>query len=495
MSDLHANEIFREVVGLPLEGLRQKALQGKDLAKLEGDIIEEASTIADSIRATARDVAPAEDRPEIVTVLPIPNLERSRKGCIVLENNELLHSSARLISDEQIDAADIFKSLGYVMTDPGWREIVFLAARCVLHRRTVKPKPIVLRPYEGAGAPSYTVRCVGRIALDIASVVRRAGLRVEAVNSVMHAAESAGYFDQMPWLARPVIIDEKISRIADCLSAFDGQGTWRVTEQSCAVFVGQFPPGLRNEVKDLLDRITLLDRATLSSDLHAAIKDFGTPTSGQGYIAALSPDSGNLVRMLIEQEIGHEVGAIGWKIEKSILDVLDKSSDGHDLILCDDNSISGSQAECQFRAWFGVPRNEWPEDQRTELGVVDAPLRESQRESLASMNLAVAVSAGTSDAERRLQKTLKDLGVRNFRGLLRARDVTPSGFSLSSGLEAFMKTVGADLLASCRHKKDDGVRSLKSDDRAKCERDALGYNGARGPEPVNDFETPTVSIY
>lgn len=253
-----------------------------------------------------------------------------------------------------------------------------------------------------------------------------------------------------------------------------------MTERSCAAFVAQFPPSLRNEVKELLEQTTFLDRVTLSSDLHKAIKNYGTPTSGQGYITALSPNSGNLVRMLIEQEIERELRLIGWEIKKSIEDVLEQSTDEHDLILCDDNSISGSQAECQFRAWFGVPRNEWPEDQRTERGVSDTPLSKAQQKRLASMNLAVAVSAGASDAEERLKTTLTELGVRNFRGLFSARDVTPRGLSLSSRLEAFLLTVGADLLASCRYKSDDGVSGLRPDDRAKCERDALGYNGARG---------------
>src|SRR5206468_3245928 len=105
----------------------------------------------------------------------------------VLENNEVIHTSRRAIHNPQMDAADIYKALGYVMTDPEWKELVFIAARRVLYRRSFGRSNVALRPYPES--ESVTVRADRRIRLGIDSVVRRAGLDRGRVDELLASAE------------------------------------------------------------------------------------------------------------------------------------------------------------------------------------------------------------------------------------------------------------------------------------------------------------------
>lgn len=368
---LEVTRIFRQVTGASAEECRQGHLRGRQLRTLEADIRTEARRLRGVLGPVGRDLVPEGVEPELVTVLPMPHLESSRKDCIVLENDELSHTSTRMISDEQMDAADIYKAIGYVMADPDWREVVFIAARTVFYRRGQGLTRLGIHPYEGAD--EYEISGDRRIRLNVGAVIRRAGLRRRHVDDLMEAAERVGYFDEYPRLARTVPRDGRVQSVAARLRDFDGQGQWRVTVDSCAAFVEQFQPRLREEVLELLGRITVLDRATLTNDLRAAIKRFGRPASVKGYVAALSPDSGNFVRMILDQELRDDLRASQWKVCKSLRDALAEAREGDWLLLCDDNVSSGSQADSQLLAWFGVDRSEWPEEQRGEGGISDVP--------------------------------------------------------------------------------------------------------------------------
>ena len=63
--------------------------------------------------------------------------------------------------------------------------------------------------------------------------------------------------------------------------------------------------------------------------------------------------------MILEQEFKDDLEKNGWIVKKSINDVVDAAAPEDTLVLCDDNIVSGSQAECQFMAWFGIPRSDW----------------------------------------------------------------------------------------------------------------------------------------
>jgi deoxynucleoside triphosphate triphosphohydrolase SAMHD1 len=98
--------------------------------------------------------------------------------------------------------------------------------------------------------------------------------------------------------------------------------------------------------------------------------------------------------MMLQQELTPTLREEGWEFAKSIADAFRKASPGDSVVLCDDNATSGSQAECQFMAWFGIPRDQWAEDQKQEQGINDVELDDRDKELARQMNIAVAVCAG-----------------------------------------------------------------------------------------------------
>ena len=219
---------------------------------------------------------------------------------------------------------------------------------------------------------------------------------------------------------------------------------------------------------------------TLSAEIIQAVEKYGTPKSGKGYIVALSPNSGNFVRMLVEQELRDRLMEMGWSIGKSIREVFGKAQQEEDLILCDDNIVSGSQAECQFLAWFNIPRDEWEPNQRSEHGIEDDALDERDLNLLRSMHLGIAVCRGSEAASDRLGPRLQSLGIGNFHGVYSAGDVTPENVDLSDPLKTFLGNVGRDVLAYCRYGASGGASSLSAEERTDCEGNSLGYSNAGG---------------
>ena len=203
--------IVRQTVGAALEPLRRKKLPARVQADLEAKIIQETKRFVRTVRGSAPGLVPEADEPPIVTFLPMPDLEEERKDCIVLENRELVHSSSRSVSDEQSDAADIFKSLGYVLTELTWRIPVFLAARTILYNSVTPLGEIAFTSYDDGETPVHKVKCIGRVSLEFRATIRRAGLDLERVLNLQKAAEDVGYFDDKPQLARePTVTESKL---------------------------------------------------------------------------------------------------------------------------------------------------------------------------------------------------------------------------------------------------------------------------------------------
>lgn len=484
--------IFREITGPSLEALRRSSLKGDKLKSLENDIRVEAAELANQIKKALPQVGPRSSEPGIVAILPMHELEGERKNCIVLENNQLVDSPMRTISNPQGDAADIFKAFGYVMTDPEWREVVFLAARTVFSRQVQPIRRLELATYDGDESVKREVYCLGRIILDSEAVARRAGLNVERLGEIHDAAEKAGYFDDKPLLAPLRTDSDRIGLVAERLSKYCGQGDWSVSRSSCEKFISQFPPKLRKEMLEVLAQIEMLDRSALSQGLMKAIKMAFPNGIKRGHIVALSPDSGSFVRAMWDQEQREQLSAQNWTVRKSIEEALQLYENGDSLLLCDDNMVSGSQADSQFLAWAGVPREEWPVEQRTEHGIFDSSLRAKELDLLKEVELAIAVCVGTSRAHERLLAKLQTLGFRNFKGVFAAQELNSRAPKLSDVLEGFLQDVGARTLAWCRHGSRD-FEKLSSEAKDACNLDALGYAKAKGLI-TTPFNTPTSTL-
>ena len=465
------NKLLKQVVGNGLEELRTKQLKGVAQRAIELEIAQEAIRLKEILRSNHFETPTA--GLELISFLPMPNIEASRSECIILENTQLSSTASSSVSDEQMEATDIVKSAGYVMSDEAWREITFVAARSVLYLRKQLLADIAFKPYDGA---NIIVKAEGRINLDVEAVVRRVGLDKDKVDRTIRAATRAGYFTDHPRLAPVIVADTTLDRVAERLTSFNGQGNWKVTPRSVRAFLAQFPDHLRSEMAELLLRMRLLDRSNLSVLILEAMATIALNGS-RGFITGFSPDSGNLVRMEIEQELCAALKDKGWVFKKTIRDVFSDASADDRLVLLDDNVTSGSQAVCQFLAWMGVDEKDWTSEQRAERGIERTRLSDRDVDALRAMRLSFVTALGTEAARTRLAAELPKLGLDKFDGVVFSEDMR-SGNTLPPDLERHLQEVGMSVLAWTRHGESD-LSKLDRDQLNDCERDALGYRDTR----------------
>ena len=154
-----------------------------------------------------------------------------------------------------------------------------------------------------------------------------------------------------------------------------------------------------------------------------------------------------------------------------------QSEAGDTILFCDDNIVSGSQATYQFLAWFGIPRETWPEDSRTEQGINDVALTDENQAKFKKMHIGIAVAVKGPQAPEALERVCKHLEIVNFLGIKSGSDIANGG-AHSSGLEAFLSDVGSHILAHARYGKNYDV--IEVEQQEKCKADALGYQGMKG---------------
>ncbi|XUM23581.1 HD domain-containing protein [Bradyrhizobium oligotrophicum S58] len=473
--DARARKSLRkQVVGPSLDRLRKKRLQGNDQRQFEADILAEMGRVADAVKK-GRGSAPTQAA-SLATVIPMSNLEPNRSDCIVLESGRLSSTALTSISDEQLEAADIAKSLGYVLTDFAWREIAYVATRTVLYRRREPLVQVSLFPY--AGGPEVVVSASSSILLDPDEVINRVGLDTERLREITNSAAHAGYFDGIPRLAQVDVPDSEISEAINHLLGFRGQGDWSISLESTKSFLAQFPPSLRRSVLNLIKRIRMLDRTELASSIQRTIKSLPKPAGGQkGFIVGLSPDSGNTARIWLEHDLRESLLVDGWVFKKTIRDVLEEAGLGDQVIFCDDNVTSGSQAVCQFMAWLDVPEDKWTEEQLQEVGIEKAPLSKNEQILLKQMQIRIVTAVGTASGRDSLAAALPPLGLSNFLGLFFGSEAPVDQAEVAEA-ENFFADVGKHVLAWAKYgatRLDD----LTDKQRETCERNALGYSSAK----------------
>jgi len=487
------DEIAKQVIGAAIERLRQDPLRGKQLSALEERISQEALEVAKTVRSRVAGLAPDEGVAPFVTVLPMTELKGLRKDCIVLENNELVHSSRRIITDELMDATDIYKSLGYVLTEPIWKYCVFIAARKIIAKATATPsKPIEVQlPGDAKSSVKLSFRGAGRVIIDRDASARRAGLDPKRLAEIESFASAAGYFDDAPWLLP--VAPETGRRIAEKFRVFDGQHGWSVRPVTVNAFIAQFPPHLRDALRRALEEsFSLLDRAAIREAFLGLIQRFSSEVHSKVWITGLTPDSGSFVRNMLEQELREQFETKDVEFAKSVEDALSGMGDDEALLLCDDNISSGSQAQCQFRAWCSIPRESWPEDQRSETGIFAQPLSRDCLEKLKKVRLAIGVCAGFEEAQGPLSGLLTDAGISGFVGVRLSKRIDARPSIVSPELHTFLRAVGRDVLAYARYRSEGGVSGLKPEQAAFCERNSGGY-GDVGALVSTPFSVPTAT--
>ncbi|WP_280800305.1 HD domain-containing protein [Mesorhizobium sp. C416B] len=462
--------LSKQILGTALEELRARKLRGKAQRDIENLILQEALALAELLGPDVTKIATGQ-RPEVVSILPMSNVEPNRSDCIILENDRLNSTAASSVSDEQMEAMDIVKSTGYVLTDPIWRSLVCIATQRVFYEHGRTEANVTLVPFPGI---EFTVRARSRLLLDQVAVRSKVQLDKAEIDKLTRSAVRKNYFDPTPRLA-PLDVDEgAIAQIASTLASFNGQGGWTVSSNTVKSYIVQFPPRHRGEMVKLLQKFYVLDRSELSPVIAGLIRqvDLG---AGRGFVVPMSPDSGSAVRTQIEQDLSSNFAGGKFQFCKTIRDAFQVAKPGDTLILCDDNITSGSQAFCQFQAWLGIERVRWAKELRRERGIENTALVERDIELLKQINIQIVTAAGTDVANEFLSTRMTKLGLR-FNGARFGRTLSMVSHSLGD-LEGFLRGVGEQLVAWTRFNAD-GLPTLSSAQLSECKRDALGYRGA-----------------
>jgi deoxynucleoside triphosphate triphosphohydrolase SAMHD1 len=435
--------VFKFVVGEALQQFNEDQLQGDKHRDLELLIAREASQLWKSIRDTVpRDLAPITAE-ATVTVLPVPDFNQTPPDSIINENGFVVQTPKQTNVDELGVAADIFKARGYVSSDLSWRELVFVASRKVLKLRATAPRKIDVRLSGGQEAPPTTIRVISSALVDLDDGARRAGLNRQRLDRIMMAAEQVGYFDDVPALARSHSM-RLLQPLAERFRVFNGQGGWTVTALGIAAFLNQFPPRLRDEVTEMINQINMIDRDTIAPAIQALM---AMPLSSVPvhHIAPLSPNSGNLVRMIGEQELKASSSGANWTFQNSLAEVFAVNDHNREVLLLDDNAVTGSQVVAQLYAWMGISRDKWPNDVQAEQNIDSAALADRDISLLKKMSVTFGFIFATPEARNRIVETAKSLGIVNARAIS-YRDMIATTHSPSPELRAFLQDVGEAVL-------------------------------------------------
>src|SRR5205085_521732 len=116
--------------------------------------------------------------------------------------------------------------------------------------------------------------------------------------------DSHGVFNDA-WPLRPLTLSApRLEAVANRFGGFTGAGGWVVSSATLANFLKQFPSSLQTAMAEYLEGITFLNRATITAAtndlLSEALREFPDREIG---VIALTVRSGNLVKMLSEQEM------------------------------------------------------------------------------------------------------------------------------------------------------------------------------------------------
>jgi hypothetical protein len=182
--------------------------------------------------------------------------------------------------------------------------------------------------------------------------------------------------------------------------------------------------------------------------------------------------------MILEQENREYLREQGWTVCKTIAEALGRAQAGDLVVLCDDNASSGSQAECQLRAWLGQARETWSAELRGEQGIEDRPLSPNDQDRLRAVRVSLAVCATDTEAIERLAVVAADLQI-TFEGIHSGHAVAGTA-QLSNELREELRLIGTELLLHCRWRKDHPGETPSAELAGRCAEDALGYGGKCG---------------
>jgi HD superfamily phosphohydrolase len=476
------NTIRKDVGNSFLEVLTRERIGEIGTTYLEDEIRREANLLAERLQqGSGRKLVPRSPL-SIVVVTWIAIMGSTRPDALVFQNGEIVRTPALTNVQGQQDAYDIFKAVGYVLCDPDWRQIVFQAARFVLYRESLCRNPDAVERKLQPHSPATRFR--QHTLLDFDGSARRANLRLTEAHDLAYAAESAGYYDEVPLLARRLAADDADVRgVVKRFETFDGEQGWRIRGATVAAFADQFPPALRQPLLRQLAQGTYLNQAAIAGHLHTALSEASVAGFSNSILVPLSASSGGAVAAMLAASLPQTMTS-----SPDLAHALAESDD-RPILFVDDNAASGVQSAAQLFNFSSMPRSEWPKDLAKERDLFDA-LPPECWEKFAGRQLGVVTAVGTDKAAGRLKDAAHVLGLEGFAKLFYGQRLG-AGVMWSADLAAFLQKVGKDLMAQRLFGRP--YADLEDQERPRCDEHCFGY-GNHGGVTVTNVNVPSSTV-
>ena len=444
-----------------------------DTLKFENEVRAECVAIANILREAKSEFYPKSPIEGII-LIAIASLDDRKSDAPVFQHGELLSADTFTNVRGTTDAGDHFRQVGYVLSPPDWREITLVATRTVLYRRSIKYPLKIYSPLNLEETSAEDDQCLNvrpLTIIDTDAVLRRIGISRSRADKLFEVLEAERYFDEFPVLARPFHTSDG-EEVARRFRSFVGEGGFSVSSASVAAFANQFPVDLRDELINLLNKITLLTRDELQKRLKNALLKLAAQHPKGLVVAPMSSSSGGSALAGLKF-----AKSVRVSVYPSLSDALTAAPEDSCVVLADDNVASGVQSSAQIMAFMGIPREDWPKDLQSETGLFESSLTADQRSRLQTLHVAVCVALGRPEAEVRLQETAQRAGLMQFSGLFFDEEMG-AGPELSIELRNYLTFIGRELIAQDRFNND--YTSLDLEQRALCDIHSLGYGGIAG---------------
>jgi hypothetical protein len=472
-ADHSITEIRKQINNTIIEDyLREEQLWKGDGGILEAQIKKEVEKILKAIMDSNDSALKDRYRDKKLGCLIIvgnAHEKQKRHNPIICQNDHLVTVRDYTNAREQQDAFELLKEIGFVLCDEEWREVVFFAARTVFARLG---NDIIDIGFEtNTDTPNEDViKYITRFLPDYSTALLRSSISRSQIQRVHAALAYANYFDDKPWAAEAISSsDRDCQKIAERLRQFDGFRSWRVTANSVAAFLSQFPMKLRRPMAEALLKLQLFDPLTTANKLTPVLREIGVGAD----IVALSSTSGTQIYNWLRRELRVEKD---FKFHADAPSALLSGRRDQPVVFVDDNASTGVQARAQFLNYLGIPRSRWPSECRNEDGLY-SPLSGPALAALRDREVYLLVSAGSSKANNAISKCVRAHGLKNFKGL-RCAEKLGGSYSWPAPLKRFLRDVGESAYAWSHYKRP--PTQLSAAQRARCEANAFGYANAGG---------------
>lgn len=396
---------------------------------------------------------------------------RDSKEVLVLEKRAIARSVEWSTAEELSQAEWVSRSLDHIFADQEWLRSVRVATLMALQEfaRELKDGKVddARGPEDEHG--EYTVKSGLNLAMD--EIASRIGFDYEEFIRDAEIACSKGILTDYRLVPVSFSMLKKIQTVAERFKFFTGEKGWTVTAQSLEAFIRQFPPDLRADALNLVESFKVLNRNDASKPLARAIEALERQGQQNIAICRFSPNSGNLIGMLFEQDERSSLEERGHKFCRDFNDLDSALADLPDrpIVFVDDQFGTGGQAEAQLRQWLGEPRSTWPENIRDEQNIYNTSLTDRTKGSLIANKVTLAFLFGTNEGKERIERVAGSIGFSSL-SVLSQKSLKGESAQLPDRLGTFLSEVGERLLTGIR-------KATEPTAIAAAKNDSLGYSG------------------